>query len=702
MNTVLRKATFGEILAVTVSELLEEIQGIQEEAVIRGLTPLQVFFERYSEVSTERGDGPDFDPCFFRGKTAHGGSMRLDGWALETFAADRGRKGVNVYAIGCFFDDDLTETRVIGAQGIDKCFNEIRRAVEHISRDEFLSNSEITDEGVLEFAFQLKESAKELASIKLLVFSNSKFETQRKVLSFEDIAGVSVKAAVLDWDEYQTFSTTGNDPIVIDLGEVVGAPVPCIETASNSEVSSYLLALEGNVIADLFHHYDNRLLESNVRTYLQARTMTNKGILKTIAEEPHLFFAYNNGITATASAAEFVETSKGLQLVELTDLQIVNGGQTTASLLYAREQNRSSLDGIKVQVKLNIISDGATNEFLVPNISRYSNSQNKVSEADLISNHAFQSDIERVIKNLVTPKLDRMIAPNWFYERARGQYNSLFTYKRAGERDRLKTLYPKDHSITKTDLAKFYMSVERQPHWVAKGAQKCFLEFSKLTAKAHSIDKSYINEAWAHDVIARAILFRQLDSAISRADWYKADRGFKSQIVTYTIAGLSEFFRQRNMVIDTKSIWLSQQISPHLLNILVDFAFAVGKVIKDPPTEKVRNPGEFAKAAYCWNLYVSPLADELDEYLERFGMPDQEWKDWIKSSQESEATVNDIQLWEEHLKIIPELKEVVGFLKRTDLYSREIDRAFSRLFKSRYEDGDGAVIAECYEKYQAS
>ena len=684
------------------SELVEETKGIQEEALIRGLTPLQVFFERYSEVSTERGDGPDFDSCFFRGKTSRGGSMRLDGWALETFEAGRGKKGVNAYAIGCFFDSELTDTNVIGAQEIDKCFSEISRAVDYISRDEFLSNSEITDEGVLEFAFQLKETADKLASIKLLVFSNSIFETQRKSLSVGDINGVSTKAAVLDWGEYLTFSTTGSDPIVIDLHEAVGAPVPCIKTTSNSEVSSYLLALDGNVIADLFFQYDNRLLESNVRTYLQARTQTNKGILKTVEEEPHLFFAYNNGITATASAAEFVESQRGLELVELTDLQIVNGGQTTASLLYAREQNHSSLDGIKVQVKLNIIADDSSNESLVPNISKYSNSQNKVSEADLVSNHAFQSDIERVVKNLTTPKLDRLIVPNWFYERARGQYNSLFAYKRAGERDRLKILYPKDHNISKTDLAKFYMSVERQPHWVAKGAQKCFLEFSKLTAAAHSKNKSYINEAWAQDVVARAILFRELDSAIAKADWYKADRGFKSQIVTYTVAALSEFYRQRNLVIDTQDIWLSQQTPLQLLNILVDFAYAVGRVIKDPPTEKVRNPGEFAKAAYCWNIYVSPLADELDEYLTRFGMAKSEWNDWMQQSQESEATVTDIKLWEEHLIITSELKEVVAFLKRTDLYTREIDRAFSRLFKSRYEDGDGKIIAEVYGKYQAA
>ena len=685
------------------NEYCEENEEIQEEALIRGLTPLQVFFERYSAVSTERGDGPDFDPCFLRGSTKSGGALRLDGWALETFEAEKGKRGVNIYAIGCFFDSESEDVSTIGAQEIDKYFNEIRRGVDYIFKDEFLSNSEITDENTLEFAFQLKEAAGQISSIKLLVFSNKIFETQRKSLTAKDIHGIPTKCAVLDWKEYKVFSSTGTDPIIIDFYEAVGHPVPCIETSSNPEVSSYLLAMEGNTIADLFQLYDNRLLESNVRTYLQARTQTNKGILKTVADEPHLFFAYNNGITATASAAEFANLNGSLHLVELTNLQIVNGGQTTASLLYAREHNKVSLDGIRVQVKLNIISEEASKGSLVPNISRYSNTQNKVTEADLISTEAFQSDIERVIKNLTPPKLDRLIVPKWFYERARGQYKSLFMYKRPGERQKLQALYPPSQNLNKTDLAKFYMSVERKPHVVSRGAQKCFLEFSKRISAEHAKNASYINEAWAQDVVGRAILFRELDSGIVRSDWYKADRGFKSQIVTYTVAALAHFFYSRGMVIDTKSIWQDQSVAPRLLTILVELGFAIGRIIKEPPIERsVRNPAEFAKTEYCWNLYVSPIVEELDEYVERYGVLKSEWSDWQKSSQEVETTASDLRLWEEVRGRSKEIKEVVEFLKRTDAYTRAIDGAFGRMFRGNYKEGDGEIIAKSFSKYDSA
>ena len=685
------------------SEFIEEIDSVREESLIRGLTPLQVFFERFSEVSTERGDGPDFDPCFLRGKNSRGASFRLDGWAFESFEAERGKQGINVYAIGCFFNSESSEPLSIGAQEIDKYFAEIKRAIEHVMRDDFLRDTEVTDESSLELAFQLKEARERIATIKLLVFSNGVFGTQRKNLPTTEINGIQTKCSVLDWKEYQTFSCSGTDPIVINLHEATGGPVPCIQTAINPDVSSYLLALPGDVVADLFQQYDNRLLESNVRTYLQARTQTNKGILKTVASEPHLFFAYNNGITATASAAEFVDMNGMLGLVELTNLQIVNGGQTTASLLYAREQNKTSLEGIQVQVKLNIISDEASKGTLVPNISRFSNTQNKVTEADLISTEAFQSDIERAIKNLSTPKLDRLVTPNWFYERARGQYKSLFMYKRSGERDKLKALYPKEQSITKTDLAKFYMSLERQPHMVAKGAQKCFLEFSKKTAKAHANNNNYINEAWAQDVVGRTILFRRLDTEIARSDWYKSDRGFKSQIVTYTIATLSEFFAQRDMVTNTKTIWADQDVHPQLLNFLVEFASAVGNVIKKPPAERsVRNPGEFSKAAYCWNLYVAPLAEEMDDFLERFGMPMASWTKWMQTTQQAESMVSDMELWKNHLSRSGEISEVIEFLKRTDQYNLKVDRALGRAFQSKYKDGDGFLLEKAFSSYESS
>ena len=87
------------------------------------------------------------------------------------------------------------------------------------------------------------------------------------------------------------------------------------------------LAGDCSVLAKVFAAFGNRLLEQNVRTYLQAKTGVNKGILRTIAEEPGMFFAYNNGVTATASSVQTRRLPSGaLAISHIKDFQVVNGG----------------------------------------------------------------------------------------------------------------------------------------------------------------------------------------------------------------------------------------------------------------------------------------------------------------------------------------------------------------------------------------
>ena len=500
------------------------------------------------------------------------------------------------------------------------------------------------------------------------------------------------------------YSNTGNDSIEIDFYESFGQGIPCIMTSQHDSITSYLLAIPGNYIADLFKQYDNRLLESNVRTYLQARTNTNKGILKTIKESPHLFFAYNNGITATAKSAELHQHGNVLELIEVSDLQIVNGGQTTASLLYAREQNKDSLNNILVQMKLSVLNDDETQKEIVPNISRFSNTQNKVSDADLVANEVFQSEIERLVKSLKTPKLDNLVVPNWFYERSRGQYKSLFMYKSKGEKDKLVAQYPSKMNISKTDLAKCYMSAEGRPYSVSKGAQFCFLEFSKLIKNEFEKDTSYLNELWIKDAIAKVILFTELDSKIGKSHWYINDRGYKAQIVTYTIALFFEYFRRNGKYLNTISIWDSQCTPPNLLELMTIYAEAVGNVIKRPPQD-VRNIAEFAKRAYCWDSYVSKILDKehlFDDSVLKYAIPKSEWNIMIKQAKSDENTQNDMDLWTSYLGRVVDLKDIVSYLKRTDSYTMRIDKAFSGLTRARYRDGDGVVLQKVFKEYDDS
>ena len=92
---------------------------------------------------------------------------------------------------------------------------------------------------------------------------------------------------------------------------------------------SVLLAIvPGTVLADLYGRYGTRLLELNVRSFLQTKGAVNRGIRETLLNEPDRFLAYNNGITATASEVDFTNAADGGQAIgRVHDLQIVNGGR---------------------------------------------------------------------------------------------------------------------------------------------------------------------------------------------------------------------------------------------------------------------------------------------------------------------------------------------------------------------------------------
>jgi len=195
--------------------------------------------------------------------------------------------------------------------------------------------------------------------------------------------------------------------------------------------------------------------------------------------EPYMFFAYNNGITATAQEVETNVSETGLQITRIKDLQIVNGGQTTASLFHTRRKAKAPLDGIFVQMKLAVI-DSQESETVVPRISEYATTQNRVNAADFFSNHPFHIRMEEFSRRIWAPaKQGEQRETKWFYERARGQYADAHAKLTPGEQRRFKAENPKSQMITKTDLAKFENVWDEHPKWVNLGAQKNFAQYAK-------------------------------------------------------------------------------------------------------------------------------------------------------------------------------------------------------------------------------
>jgi hypothetical protein len=379
-------------------------------------------------------------------------------------------------------------------------------------------------------------------------------------------------------------------------------------------------------------------LEQNVRTFLQFKGKVNKGMRNTIVNEPNMFFAFNNGLTATAEEIETIEKS-GISLIsKLKNLQIVNGGQTTAAVYNTLKKEKADLSQVFIQVKLTIVPPENV-EDIVPKISEYANTQNKVNAADFFSNSPFHWRFEELSRRVWAPSIDGGLQEtHWFYERARGQYMTAKTKLTPAEQKKFEKINPKNQMITKTDLAKFYNSWDKVPYIVSLGAQKNFGKFADSMTSQWEKSEAQFNEMFFKESIAKAIIFKNLDRNIMKQDWYG---GYKANIVTYTIAKFRDLTDSANKQLDLISVWRQQKLPEELLRNLLEIAEVVNDVIKTTPTH-VTNIGEWCKKEDCWNNVVKSPAI-LNGDVEQFLIDPNEAKEQRKDAVAIQSIDNGIE-----------------------------------------------------------
>ena len=440
-----------------------------------------------------------------------------------------------------------------------------------------------------------------------------------------DIGGVPVEYHIWDAGRFMRAqqSRSGRDELIVDFGEVVAGGVPCLPAAVDAGTyEGYLCVLPGAALADIYEQYGSRLLEGNVRSFLSTSGGVNRGIQQTLQRDPRMFFAFNNGISATASSVQIDSTTRGARITSATDFQIVNGGQTTASLAHSRRRAGADLSGVYVQMKLSVVSEDDAGA-LIPFISRYSNSQNKVSEADFFSNHEFHRQIEKISRRLRAPaRSGSQIESFWFYERARGQHSVELNRRSATDRRRFELEAPRDQVITKTDLGKVENAWRRLPHEVSRGAQKNFVRFAEFIAKQWEQDATRFHDEYFKGAVAKVILFRTLERMVPKEPWY--DGGYRAQIVAYTIAKLVDTIEggdgQANLRrLDLETIWKRQAPSLALIDQLKLIAAAAHKIILNPDAG-VQNVGEWCKKELAWKRLeaarVTLLPQLVDELID--------------------------------------------------------------------------------------
>jgi AIPR protein len=458
-------------------------------------------------------------------------------------------------------------------------------------------------------ASTLRNRKSEISCIRLHIFSNQ-ILTQRFKREFRSsIAGIATETHI--WDLQRLMALYGSDRerelVEINFSDFKSNGIPCIEASKADGLKSYLCVMEGDVLADLFERYGSRLLEGNVRSFLGMKGGVNKGIRTTIQNTPPLFFAYNNGIAATALSVR-IDRSDGIpRITGISDLQIVNGGQTTASVLRARKQDDLSLAAVTVPMKLTVVTREQAND-LIPKIAEYANTQNKVAIADFFANHPFHRKMEEISRRLLVPaRAGARIQSKWFYERSRGQFQNERLYLTKAKKDAFDLEYPARQVINKTELAKYDSTFSERPHWTSLGAQKNFIRFAgqfstkgdKTEAECWAEISSNFGEDYYRRIASIAILWKAGEEIVAagKGSWYLGD--YRPQIVAYTWSLIFRALRGEEREPNMDVIWERQEIDQELSKCFKRAAVLVQKALLDLPAGST-NVGEWAKKEACW------------------------------------------------------------------------------------------------------
>ncbi|PYC24062.1 hypothetical protein DMX02_06420 [Pseudomonas jessenii] len=676
-------------------DLQEEYSHLLEEVRIGSIADheLQVteFFRIYSTLAAENGDTPDMEYCPIL-KEGLGG-YRIDGYALDILEGESTESG-DLYLAVCDYrnNDNLP---AINSRDVDRAVDGVERFFKLSTSRKFIDSLEEASPAY-QLAILIQQYTNRIRRLRIVLLTNGHLRVRKRVFETRELDSMTMHINVLDLERYSRISSTGGEPVEIDFDEDFDGAVECLPASVGSDnYQSYLFAIPGSVLAEVFAVFSNRLLEQNVRTYLQAKTGVNKGILRTIAEEPGMFFAYNNGITATASSVRTRRFVNGaLAISHIKDFQIVNGGQTTASLLYARDGLGRKLDHVYVQVKLSVVDEDRLAD-VVPRISEYANTQNKVSLADLASNSPVQIRIERFSKEVSVPqKAGELHSSKWFYERTRGQYKNLFSYKIPSERKKLELMYPKVRLVTKTDLAKYELSFDERPHHVCEGAQKCFNRYTTSVLSKLG-DGTSLSETWFRRAMAKALLFINLDEAIQKSSWYQADRGYKAQIVAYAIAACAYGFRTENQQIDLDRIWREQAVPASLLGWMLDEARCVADILKAPP-DNVRNISEFAKRDFCWDQHVKGKVGLVRETTLQYGVSIENFVDETRQGNREAFRNLEVDFDVGLFGLVPRANDIIIKAKQGGIASPKNISALNKIASGRLNLSKGEKTALKY------
>jgi hypothetical protein len=575
-------------------DIQEEINStlITEE---EGTNPEQVFTELALSFLSDAGETENYRVCFDEKISKRGVEHRINGYSLyENYET------LDLFVTIYNGDSSIQSvTKGDADKTIDRAVKFFRNAIYKDYVNEIEESSEIFDLAqTLAYVPEVKEY---LTRVNIFLITNGEVKADLK--TSDTVAGYTVFYRTIDINYLFNLSDKSRVPIEINF-EQSGYKVPCIvNETENSDYQSWLAIIPGLALADIYEQYGARLLEQNVRSFLQFTGKINKGIRNTILKEQHMFMAFNNGIAATAEEVSITDlpNNQGKAIAQVKDFQIVNGGQTTASVYHTWKKDKVDISNVFVPVKLTIVKNRDNFSEIVGRIAEYANTQNRVSASDLSSNRENHVLIEKLSRTIWAPPISgETTQTRWFFERSRGQYKN--DRNRFGitpsKRKQFDKQNPRSQMFTKELLAKYINSYEEVyngkklvvgPHIVVRGSQKNYAQFLNYNFSFKP------DNIWFEDLVAKALLFKNAEKIYGVKPNAIGDMRYIT--VPYSIAWLG---LKLDYKLDLYKIWKQQSLSEILKSKLHEVMFTIEDYIKNQAPGSLY--GEWAKKEDCWNV----------------------------------------------------------------------------------------------------
>lgn len=187
----------------------------------------------------------------------------------------------------------------------------------------------------------------------------------------------------------------------------------------DSPNKSRVFTCKGKELAKIYNDHRDAIFQQNVRYSLGLRPKSiNRQILETAIDTTRdvSFWYFNNGITIVCKTIN--ESTSG-KVINLDEAQIINGAQTTYAL-YEAYKNGNLKENVEVLIKA--IESNDRN--FIESVTLYTNSQNAIRLRDLCSKDEIQTKIQKIL----------LASYKYFYERARGEFDSLYPTSEAKEK----------------------------------------------------------------------------------------------------------------------------------------------------------------------------------------------------------------------------------------------------------------------------